>query len=293
MPKKRVNELLAEINLKHRKATFGTDLNEVQQAYRVVRDAAISLIPRLSPDSYPASLAQACMYLHDAQCILDRADDALRYASLARIVLENSDYLEESFYKEEVDNIEINAIRGQGVAYHNLGLDRQAQLFYLNARMTTAYRNSSDFWEPVVGRDLLNAMSPLPRFSLRAARKIYRGIRKKCVYRDDEFSLFLAGESWLRCLILREHWQEAQRVFHEEIVRIPHLPNVGPLHRALLMKSGAELAWKLNDLPTWREMINEAIILMHHAGLNHQMRTLKQRYGSNLKPEFESLGLSE
>jgi hypothetical protein len=31
---KRVDELLAEINLEHRKATFGTDLNEVQRAYR-------------------------------------------------------------------------------------------------------------------------------------------------------------------------------------------------------------------------------------------------------------------
>lgn len=55
---RRVSEQLSELEGTHRQATFGTDLPEVQRAYRAVRDVAASLLPRLSPNIYPASFAQ-------------------------------------------------------------------------------------------------------------------------------------------------------------------------------------------------------------------------------------------
>ena len=291
LAEKRVNEALAVLEQWHRNATFGSDLDEVRQAYRTVRDAAALLIPRLSPDLYPVSLAQACLYLHDAQCILDRADDALRYASLARFVLENTDPYEERFRKEEIDNTEINAVRGQGVAYHNLGLDRQAQTFFLYATTTSAYKNSGKFWEPIVSRDVVNSLAATHRFSIREAKKRFRGIEAACEYNNDELTLFLAKESWLRCLIKKERWSEAQKVYRDEIDRLPKLPYVGKLHQALLLKTGAELAWNLKDKSVWNKRISEAIALMGHAGLSHQLHSVKKNYGIALKPILVRLEL--
>jgi hypothetical protein len=288
--KRQVNELLDELRQLHRQATFGTDLPEVQRDYRALRDAAASLVTRLSFEIYPTSLAQACLYLHDAQCVLDRSDDALRHAKLARLVLENADILEEGFNREDVDYMEINAIRGEGVALHNLGLDREAQWFYARARTTPAYRNSRDFWEPFVGRDILNAMARTPRFSIRKAKNEAQEIMDVCERKGDEFTHFLSRESWLRCLIQREKWKRAQRVFQEETERIPRLAYIGSLHRALLLKSGALLAWKMKDEISWQERITQLLKLLNEAGLKHQMHTVQKYYGPALKPVLESLG---
>lgn len=88
--------------------------------------------------------------------------------------------------------------------------------------------------------------------------------------------------SLLRCLIQREKWKRAQRVYREEMERIPRLPYVGALHRALLLKSGAWLAWKLHDLTAWKTRVKEAYDLMADAGLNHQLRSLRRIYGQEL-----------
>jgi hypothetical protein len=45
--------------------------------------------------------------------------------------------------------MEINTFRGEAVASHNLGLNREAQDYYQYAQTTSAYRNSGDFWKPL------------------------------------------------------------------------------------------------------------------------------------------------
>lgn len=216
-------------------------------------------------------------------CLLkNEPDDALRYAKLASLVLESVDFIEEDFSKEQVDNLKINAIRGAGVALHNLGLEREAYGQFMHATQTSAYRNSYSFWQPLVGRDMINSMVNIPRFKFREAQNIAKESRDTCERKGDEFTFFLVTESWLRCLIQREKWIQSQRIFMEEMERIPRLPYIGPLHRALLLKSGALLAWKLHDRNTWGERVSEAINLTIQAGLSHQLRSLKQYYGQDL-----------
>lgn len=287
---RRVAELLAEIEAAHHLATFGSELKDVRQAYRVVRDASAELLFRLSFDVYPVSYAQVCMFLHDAQCVLDRADDALRHAKLAFLILDNRDFDETGYTQEQIDNLEINAIRGEGVALHNLGLEREAYNHFVRATQTPAYRNSYPFWRPIVGRDMVNSLVNIPRFGFRETQKLVQGSRRICEQKGDEFTFFLVNESWLRCLIQREKWKRAQRVYREEIERIPRLPYIGSLHRALLLKSGAWLAWKLHDLTAWRSRVKEAYLLMENAGLNHQLRSLRQFYGQEIDSVIELQG---
>lgn len=289
---RRAAELLSDLERFHRSATFGTDRAEVHRAYRAVRDGAAALIPFLPPSHYPASLAQACLYLHDAQCVLDRADDALRYAKLARLVLEDPGRFEPGFNREQFDNLEINAVRGEGVALHNLGLDRIAQDYYTLACATPAYRNQRNFWGPLVGRDMLTALVQIPRFGYREAQRIAHDSIDLCERNNDEFTLFLVRESWLRCLIQRGKWKRARQVYLEESERIPKLPYVGSLHLALFYKTGADLAWQLKDMKTWTERAGETVALMHQAGLRHQFRLLEKQYGSALRPVLEGLNLT-
>lgn len=109
----------------------------------------------------------------------------------------------------------------------------------------------------MVGRDILNAMARTPRFSIRKAKSEAHEIMNICERKEDEFTLLLARESWLRCLIQRQKWKNAERVFEGELMRIPRLPYIGSLHRALVLKSGALLAWKVKDKDAWQERITQ------------------------------------
>ena len=290
---RRVDELLSEIEAAHQQATFGRDVSTVRRSYHVVRDAAADLLPHLSPQIYPASFAQTCLYIHDAQCVLDRADDALRYAKLARLVLENLDVYEPGFSTEQTDFLAINAIRGEAVAYHNLGLDRQVPRLFEAARATAAHRNAPEFWAPLAGRDMLNATVEIPRYSIRKAKALAQEIEGICERTEDEFTLMLVRESWLRWLIQRRKWKQAEQIFRSELEELPRLPHVGYLHRALLLKSGSLLAWKQGDTSGWRQLIRETLALMQQAGLKHQIRQARQFYGSALDPIFEALSLHQ
>jgi len=222
---------------------------------------------------------------------LDRADDALRYAKLARLVLENLDVFEPGYSNEQTDFLEINALRGEAVAYHNLGLDREVPRLYERSRATPAYRNAREFWAPLAGRDLLNATVDIPRYSIRKAKALAQEIEGICERKGDEFTLLLVRESWLRWLIQRRKWKQAERIFRAELDRLPYLPHVGHLHRALLLKSGSLLAWKRGDTSGWQGLIRETLGLMQQAGLRHQIRRARQVYGSSLDPIFEELPL--
>ena len=79
-------------------------------------------------------------------------------------------------------------------------------------------------------------------------------------------------------------------MFQEETERIPRLAYIGSLHRALLLKSGALLAWKMKDEISWQEGITQLLKLLNEAGLKHQMHTVQKYYGPALKPILESLG---
>jgi hypothetical protein len=283
---------LSDLKQAHQQATFGKDLVEVRRAYHIVRDASKDLLYQVDPEGYPDSFIQLCLYYHDAQCILNRPDEALLYAKLAQLVWESIDDIEPGYTREDRDNLQINTIRGEAVAYHNLRLDRLVPDILLNrASHTSAYRNAGAFWEPFVMRDFINALAEIPRFSIREVNKVAQQIEAICERKSDEFTLLLVRESWLRALIRHEKMKQAQRIFRTEIERLPHLPYVGALHRALLLKSGAELAWKLRDIKTWEGYITEAVSLTEKAGLLHQLDQIKHSYRSSLRPIMEDLGM--
>lgn len=285
-------ERLAELEQTHRQATFGKDLTEVKRAYRLLRDASRHLLRYVQPEEYPDTFSQICLYYHDAQCILNRPDEALLYAKTAQLVLESIEQIESGYSRKQRDELEINAIRGEAIAYHNLGLDRIVPDILLNrACSTSAYRNARHFWEPLVKRDLINSLAETPRFSIREVNKTAQQIAKICEKNGDEFTFLLVREGWLRSLIRRGKTKAAERIFKEEMERLPRLPYVGALHRALLFKSGARLAWALRDREVWSIRIAETVGLMSRAGLTHQISLIRRIYGSAVESVLAQPGI--
>ncbi len=264
----------------HHRATFGKDPGEIQLDYRTLRDASFNLLQQIDPEQFPDSFAQICLYYHDAQCVLNRPDEALIYAKIAQLVLESIETIEDGYTQMQRRHFEINAIRGEAVAYHNLKLDKLVPDIVLNrVCRTSAYAYERSFWEPIVMRDLVNSVVEFPRFSIREVNRIAYRIQSICERNDDQFTLLLVREAWLRSLIKFDKVKLARRVLEEEIGRLPHLPYVGALHKALLFKSGARLAWQTHDRDAWNLYMCQALDLMTNAGLKHQLEQTKEIYG--------------
>lgn len=140
---------------------------------------------------------------------------------------------------------------------------------------------------------MLNATVRIPRSSIREAKALALEIEGVCESTGDEFTLMLVRESWLRWLIQRKKWKQAERIFRDEFERLPRLPHIGYLHRALLLKSGSLLAWKRGDISGWQELIRETLAVMQQAGLRHQIRQARRDYGSALDPIFEETELHQ
>jgi len=282
---------LSSLEQCHQQATFGIEISAVQLAYRTVRNASASLLRQIDPEERPDSFVQACLYYHDSQCILNRADEALRYAKIAQLVFESIEEIEPGYTREQRYNLEMNAIRGEAVAYHNLNLDRKVpNILEERARFTRAYRNAPAFWEPIINRDLINSLVQIPRFSIRDVNKTAHQGELICEHNGDKLTLLLIHEAWLRSLIVHKKWKQAKQILEAEIQSLPHLTQIGSLHKVLLFKVGAQLAWKLHDLETWKEYVTQAVSLAHQAGLSHQMENIYRNYGTALNPIFIELG---
>jgi len=278
-------QCLSDLRETHREATFGVNAISVRSSYRVVRNASKSLLNQIDPEKHPDSFAQACLYYHDSQCILDRADEALRFAKIAQLVLESVEEIESGFTQEQRDELIMNTIRGEAVAYHNLRLDHKVpNLLKERARSTSAYRNTSKIWAPIINRDLINSLVEIHCFSIREVNKL--AIQGEMIgeRNGDELMLLLIHEAWIRSLIVHQKWRQAQQIFNEELTRLPHLQHVGALHKVLILKGGALLAWSLRDKESWKAHITEVVNLIREAGLNHQMETIRRCYGSALNP---------
>ena len=176
------------------------------------------------------------------------------------------------------------------MACHNLGLTREVPPLVGQARGTRAYREAGAFWAPLGGRDLLNSVARTPRFSIREARRLASQLAATCESTGDVFTFFLVRESELRCLVQHANWAEADRLVRQAQALLPELPYVGPLHRLLLFRGAADLAWRRGDWAGWRENVREVVWLANQAGLQHQWRTVRQAYGERLRPVFEELG---
>ncbi len=82
-PLEDIAEVLGQL---HHQAGTASDPQVSKHNYQIVRDAAREALAQLPLPARPALVAQLCFLVHDAQCVLNRPDDALYHAKLARVI---------------------------------------------------------------------------------------------------------------------------------------------------------------------------------------------------------------
>lgn len=281
--------LVQEIAMWHSAAYSAGDPVTARRLYSAVRESAHLYLLSSSPAYDGMNFLQACFLLHDALNTLNRPDQALYVAGIARNVSRRLAYAGDRESAWRMHWNEVNALRASGVALHNLHLDRDAFLHYEEARhLAREMKLAPALWEPYLNADAIKAVSALPRFSirdLRTRRDRAVAFLHKAPQLGDLWALIVA-ESLLRAHIRYAHERPGAFIIRsatreaDELLRLlGSVAGVGPLHRVLVLRSAAQLNQLKGDLDGWRHFTGSAYDLALAAGLSHQAEQIIKEGG--------------
>lgn len=281
--------VVAEIQQAHHAAMFAPDAGRAPFRYGTVHDAAFQALSALNPNRDPIPYLELGFVIHDVLCALDRNDEALWYAKRIRRVSENLEPRDYREQRERVAFFQVNALRAEAIAYHNLGLERKAYAIYGEINDLAAFRENSAFWLPHLNRDKLNALSGMARFSIAEAEYLEHQARRVCETRADAYDSLLAlllTQSLCRAYIRHGNYRRAEKRLLPYVAQIDTMPHTGPLHRVLFWRALARLYWNLGGAcAEWTFFVACARRLAQDAGLEHQWRAIQREF-----PELQKRG---
>lgn len=264
-------------------ATFARDGASAQMLYRRACNMAELLLWRTDPNQDPLNFIELSFVAHDALCVLNRNDEALWHAKRVRRVarqLDRNRFRE----RERIEFMQVNALRCEAVALHNLGLARAMQAVCEEIETIDGLKRNELFWRPFLNRDKIQALQDLPRFSIRDVEECARQVFTLCEHRANEtdpLMLLLISQSLTSAYLKRGNFEKACRVLTREHARLDSIPQIGPLHRVIFFKTFAQWYWLQGSRDAeWRYFADKAFQLATQAGLDHQLQELRKEFGT-------------
>jgi AraC-like DNA-binding protein len=255
----------------HGLAMTTQDPVEARGCYRHAREAAVQFLVGTTPADGCNEYLETCFVLHDALCVLDRPDQAFYVARVARAV---ADRLSGSAGTEH----RVHALRAEGVALHNLGLDGQARDRQAAARQVARDgRVPAETWMPQSARDVLIALAGVRRPTIAEAEAIAASARRVLHRMPDEglavlsarvdeaLGQFLVRHGGSRALV------RARSVLMPLVDSLDHIPGLGALLQVSTLRTAAELRYRLGDYDHWVVLLDQAYDSARSAGLAHQL----------------------
>lgn len=295
LPARPIEDYLGELRKAHDEATFAIDAQRAKTLYLTVRDISQVLLKHSVLYTYPLHAVEVCMILHDAQCVLNCAEDALYLAKLARAImssLDRCDYRD----KERFDSFQIRSFRAEAVAYGNLQLFREAYDCCLQAERSEAMRYQFELALPQLNRDKIKALYGQPRFALSEAEELAIQVRKICDRGRDELDplwVFLVNQFLGRAYLQYHNLKKAGKLLRAQFEQMERIPHLGPLHRTMFLKTYAWYRYDEGDYIEWEHLITKALKCAFNAGLTHQISEMRQEYGSVLQTVLKELEQKE
>jgi hypothetical protein len=248
--------------------------------------AALDRFPAVTD---PLAYTQLLLYLHEAACVLDRADLALDYARQAQLVLRQA-YLAHD--RQDAGTwLLAGAARAEVVALNNLGLVEAAQQCALHVEQKVlAGELVRASWLPHLYRDRLTSLRKLHRFAVSEAEILYdragallKGAdRAAAVLLDERHAGALLAHGTQRSL------RKAEPLVERAVQAVSagsgreNAPQLGALHRAQVWRTAARFAWQTGDRARWAVCLRRCLRMVAGAGLAHQRRQLERQYGADV-----------
>ncbi len=273
---------LADLSALHGNATFASFPADSRTQYRAVLDASRQLLHTLSPSRHPLAWVELCFLIHDAQCVLNRPDDALYHAKRARGVLDFLGPDAPGAHRERVAAYEVQALRAESVAYHNMRLFRQSYQATREAEQRVTCRQVSDEHLPHILRDRIAALTDQPRFTLNEVEDLAERAVAFCERRAgplDAMWAFMIRRSQAHAFIVYGNLQRAGQVLVSLRDQAATTPHLGPIHHVMFLKTDALYWRRVGDQAASAHRVRQALAIGEAAGLSHQVAQVRQLFG--------------
>ena len=178
--------------------------------------------------------------------------------------------------KEWADHLAINSVRAETVALHNLSLDHEALKLCEQAETMPAFKQNAKEWKPHIFREKMNIISSLPRFSITEMENLADDVRAVCEQGNsaiDGVLLFLNSESLARAYVKHGNLKQAGQVIQAVADRQNSIPNLGPIHKILFLRTQVEYSDAIKDQSGKDFFLNKMTQLSKESGI--QVKTDK------------------
>jgi hypothetical protein len=243
-----------------------------------VWDAAREAVEFIDDQRQPLELAQVLMVLHDAACVLDRADLALgcaRHAILALADRPGRHVLKDSASKESHVRLQTNAALAEVLALNNLGLGKEAMAAAEHAQTLPGYRVEPEHWMRSFMEQRLRSFRQLGRRSIYDAERTAERARE-CVPSDI---VLVAGiDSHLADVYLVDRSPRSRRRASALVDRLLPIAlgetDISPLRRVRLLRTAARTFADAGDQRVRDDLLRQCVTIIDAAGLAHQRSEL-------------------
>jgi hypothetical protein len=244
--------------------------------YQRTAEAVMTVLHACHPARHPAVFVELLLVLHQCLCVEDRADEAYYVARLAAAIADRGvgDRAGEVYRRYAVQSR-----CAQGVALHNLKLDRQALAAYQLAATLAGWRHGlpPGEWTPMVVRGrLLSAAARSSRHDAARLRGWRSGLVLDATTPERDRAEALADEAYARALVgtgTRRGAREAQAVMADHVDSLPP----GALHAVHVLKTAGVVEAAGGDREAAAHHLARARSLAEVAGLTRELRTLEDR----------------
>jgi hypothetical protein len=260
----------------HHAALHSSDANAARSGYAQVWDAARVAAALIDERLQPLEAAQILLILHDAACILNRFDLALRYARRAILILDEPPNPRAS---DERIRLRTNAAVAEALALNNLGLQQEALVVVERAKALPGYRVESESWLRSFLEQRLRSLERMRRASIYDAERTAEQARE--LVADDP--ILIAGvEARLADVYLAHPSPRSLRLAQALVERLLAFSQreggTPPLRRVLALRTAARYFEQTGDCPMRADLLRRCMDLADAAGLAHQRTKVEREY---------------
>jgi len=180
----------------------------------------------------------------------------------------------------------VNAVRGAGIAYNNLGLPRDAIAKYDEVAQLQQVKDDLVWWGQHLAGDRFSATSKLPRFRMSDLQRLYDETMHRSGGTMTESVSIMMQTRLANCYISAGNFAKASRLLDPLADEIIHGSGLGSLHRVIFMNTFTRLSTACGDSSSVAYWHTRSKMLAHSAGLLHQERSLELTFAPCLKDEM-------
>jgi hypothetical protein len=282
-----IGQLVSQINAAHMRVIAATDPDEVRRNGQTVILLAESVLRRVSPAQQPMMYLSVMDAYLDVIISLGRRVDALWLARRMQWLATALEMHVRPSVQVRLSAYRLSALQREGNMLNSLGLPMKAIDLYSHIASDPLLKKQPELRQPNLYWDQLDAMTRLPRSSIREARVIWReGMQFNDAQQTDqaEVNQLLLARSYAEVMMRHGRYNDALHLLEPFWSHLDNISHFDVYKQVFFCSTFALLLWRQPkpDQARWKEVIRRAHHIASRAGFALIVWEMHKDYGDAL-----------